>query len=64
ITRDAHDARRMRIVSTTKGTRLLQQGRRRRIEYLALNLECLNRDELRQIRCGVEILEKILCRWR
>jgi DNA-binding MarR family transcriptional regulator len=64
ITRDAHDARRMRIVSTTKGTRLLQQGRRRRIELLGSNLQCLNRGELSKLCDGVEILEEILRHWR
>src|ERR1700726_996705 len=38
ITRDPHDARRMQIRATPKGTRLLQLGRRRRIEYLAAHL--------------------------
>src|ERR1700675_4897906 len=35
ITRDPHDARRMHIRATPKGTRLLHEGRKRRIEYLA-----------------------------
>jgi DNA-binding MarR family transcriptional regulator len=64
ISRDAQDARRMRIMATSKGTRLLQQGRRRRIEYLASSLECLNRDQLRKLCDGVEILEKVLRHWR
>lgn len=64
ITRDAHDARRVRIVATPKGTRLLQQGRRRRIEYLAANLGCLRREELSKLRDAVEILEKTLRQWR
>src|ERR1700724_4786756 len=35
ITRDPHDARRLHIGPTAKGTHLLQQGRQRRIAYLA-----------------------------
>lgn len=64
ISRDAQDARRLQIVSTPRGTRLLQQGRRRRIEYLATNLKCLNRDELKELSRGIAILEKALRCWR
>ncbi len=64
VSRDPQDARRVRIVSTPKGTRLLQQGRRRRIEYLASNLERLSHDELEELRHGIEILEKALRHWR
>src|ERR1700731_4082582 len=35
ITRDTRDARRMHIRATARGNRLLHEGRRRRIEYLA-----------------------------
>src|SRR6202140_4879172 len=44
--RDSKDARRVRIRATASGTRLLQQGRRRRIEYLASHLDGLTRREL------------------
>ncbi len=44
--RDSKDARRVQIRATPSGTRLLQKGRRRRIEYLASHLNRLTRREL------------------
>ena len=38
---DSKDARRIRIRATPSGERLLHQGRRRRIEYLARHLDGL-----------------------
>jgi len=64
IARDAHDARRMRIYATAKGTRLLQQGRQRRIEYLASHLDSLTGSELAQLNAAAEILEQLLRHWR
>ena len=64
ITRDPHDARRRQICATTKGARLLQQGRRRRIEYLAAHLGSLTQLELTQLGTAAEILEKLLHNWR
>jgi DNA-binding MarR family transcriptional regulator len=64
ITRDPTDARRMHIRSSAKGTRLLQQGRRRRIEYLAEHLDSLTSSELSQLGAAAEILEKLLQHWR
>jgi DNA-binding MarR family transcriptional regulator len=63
ITRDPHDARRMRIRATAKGTRLLQQGRQRRIEYLAAHLDSLTRSELDKLGAAAGILEKLLRNW-
>jgi DNA-binding MarR family transcriptional regulator len=63
ITRAPKDARRMQISATEKGTKLLQQGRQRRIEDLASHLENLNPDELTQLANGVGILEKLLRDW-
>ena len=64
ITRDSHDARRMQIRPTARGTRILQQGRRRRIEYLAAHLSSLAGAELAQLNAATEILEKLLHNWR
>jgi DNA-binding MarR family transcriptional regulator len=64
ITRDPHDARRMRICATPKGTHLLQQGRQRRIEYLAAHLDSLTTNELDKLEAAAEILEKLLRNWR
>jgi DNA-binding MarR family transcriptional regulator len=64
ITADAHDARRMRICATAKGTRLLQKGRQLRIAYLASHLAALTPEELAQLGQAVEILKRMLERWR
>ena len=63
ITRDPHDARRMSIRPAARGTRLLQKGRQRRIEYLAAHLGTLTRRELSQLRAAADILEKLLDNW-
>jgi DNA-binding MarR family transcriptional regulator len=64
ITRDPQDARRMQIQATAKGKKLLQQGRQRRIEYLAGQLEPLDSQELAQLSAAAEILEQVLRNWR
>jgi DNA-binding MarR family transcriptional regulator len=64
ITRDPHDARRMHIRPTAKGTRLLQQGRQRRIDYLAAHLYSLTASELSQLVAAADILENLLRNWR
>ncbi len=63
VTADPHDARRMRIRATAKGTRLLQQGRERRIAYLASHLDRLTPDSLAKLGEAVEILRKLLEDW-
>jgi DNA-binding MarR family transcriptional regulator len=63
IARDPHDARRMRIRATGKGTLLLQRGRERRIEYLASYLAKLTKEELDQLSAASKILETLLRNW-
>jgi DNA-binding MarR family transcriptional regulator len=63
IASDANDARRMRIQATAKGTRLLQKGRRRRIEYLAVHLASLTPEELAKLGEAVDILQQLLLKW-
>jgi len=63
ITDDAHDARRMQIRATAKGTRLLQKGRQLRIAYLASHMRTLTPEELVKLGEGVEILQRLLERW-
>ena len=53
----------MRIVATSKGVRLLQQGRQRRIAYLSSHLDQLPPDELAKLGEAVEILKKLLEAW-
>jgi DNA-binding MarR family transcriptional regulator len=64
ITRDPDDARRMHVHATPNGERLLQQGRRRRIEYLAAHLDSLSPKELAKLGAGVKLLQTILAGWR
>jgi DNA-binding MarR family transcriptional regulator len=63
ITADAQDARRMRIRPTARGVKLLQQGRERRIAYLASHLAGLSQQELAQIAESTNILARLLQAW-
>ena len=60
IRSDSEDRRRMRIIATPKGTRLLEKGRDLRIHYLAAQLERLTADELSRLGEAVEILRRLL----
>jgi DNA-binding MarR family transcriptional regulator len=64
ITPDRHDGRRMHVRATAKGVRLLQKGRRRRIQYLADHLDSLTPEELTKLGEAIEILQKVLLEWR
>jgi DNA-binding MarR family transcriptional regulator len=64
VTRDPHDARRMHIRATAKGTRLLHQARQSRIGYLAAHLDSLTTNELGQLGTAAGILEGLLRSWR
>jgi len=62
--RDAGDARRIRLRATAKGEKLLQRGRRRRIDDLAGQLRRLSARELRALSEAAEILENAFRSWR
>jgi len=64
IARDPRDARRIDIRASAKGTRLLQNGRERRIDYLADHLGSLTASELAQLSAAAGLLEKLLRDWR
>jgi len=64
ISADPHDARRMRIRATAKGTRLLQGARRRRVADFAAHLDTLPPTELARVGQAAEILRKLLADWR
>jgi DNA-binding MarR family transcriptional regulator len=64
ITMDSRDARRMHIRATAKGNRLLQKGRQMRIADLAAHLDTLAPEELATLGRAVEILKRLLERWR
>ena len=59
---DTADARRIRIQATTKGVRLMQRGRKRRIQSLTALIAGLDADELETIGRAVTSLEKVLRR--
>ena len=63
ISADPHDARRLRIAATAKGTCLLQKGRRLRIAALTAHLGSLTPAQLARLGEAVEILEGLLARW-
>jgi DNA-binding MarR family transcriptional regulator len=56
------DRRSAVLHATAKGRRLLERGRRRRIETLAARLEGLGRDELRMLAEAAEIMERVFGR--
>lgn len=60
---DAKDSRLVQVRATAKGARLLHEGRRRRIEYLARNLDFLSVRELETLKGAVEVLQRALERW-
>jgi DNA-binding MarR family transcriptional regulator len=63
IDEDPDDARRMRIRATAKGEHLLQQGRERRIAYLASQLNNLTPDLVSRLGEAVDILARVLKTW-
>jgi DNA-binding MarR family transcriptional regulator len=55
-----NDRRAITIEATKKGTEMLQQGRRRRVEMLARKLAGLTREELRHLEAGLVSLQNAL----
>jgi|SRR5215470_1573651 len=62
IEADAHDARRIRILATAKGTRLLHQARQRRIQAIEELLASLNAKELETLRNAARLIEQSMQR--
>jgi DNA-binding MarR family transcriptional regulator len=56
---DPDDARGVLVASTAKGSRVLQRGRRQRIERLAASLGALSADELAAVARGAELIERV-----
>jgi len=56
---DPEDARAVRLAATAPGTRLLQQGRRRRVERLATALQTLTLDEVDVLARAAAIIERV-----
>ena len=57
---DEGDARAVRVRATAKGTRVLQEGRRRRVAELDELLDGLSDEELRTLGSAAEIMERVL----
>ena len=57
---DEGDARAVRVRATPKGTRVLQQGRQRRVSELVDLLEGLSSEELRTLGVAADIMERVL----
>jgi DNA-binding MarR family transcriptional regulator len=57
---DPHDRRQLRLRTTPAGSRLMQQGRRRRAGALAQRLTRLSPQELAELERAAEILQHLL----
>ena len=54
------DRRRVRLEATARGTKILQEGRVRRVESLARALESLDLTELQQLQEAATLLERMV----
>jgi len=54
------DRRRVRLEATAKGTKVMQEGRKRRVESLAGALESLSKSEVQKLRKLAGLLEDVL----
>jgi len=54
---DASDRRKLRLVATTQGVRLMQRGRERRVRVLTQVMSGLGRDERKTLAAALAILE-------
>jgi DNA-binding MarR family transcriptional regulator len=54
------DGRRVRLSATAKGTKILWEGRRRRVESLAKALATLNENETQQLRAALKLLQQVI----
>lgn len=60
VQNDGQDARRITISVTTKGKRLLQEARKRRIQALAENLKKVSEADLKTLGKAADLIEKML----
>jgi DNA-binding MarR family transcriptional regulator len=54
------DGRRVRLEATAKGTRILWEGRQRRVESLAAAVSSLAEKELEQMRGSIPLLQRLI----
>jgi len=60
--RPTEDKRRVSLEATAKGTKILQEGRQRRVESLAVAVQLLDVTEVQKLGELTELLERILHR--
>jgi DNA-binding MarR family transcriptional regulator len=53
------DARAVSLEATARGVRVMQEGRRRRVEHLATALKALSADELRVLSAAADVMERV-----
>jgi DNA-binding MarR family transcriptional regulator len=58
--RTTEDKRRIRLEATNKGTKILHEGRKRRVESLAVALQSLTESEIRRLGELTDLLEQVL----
>jgi len=58
--RPTDDKRRVRLEATAQGSRILQQGRRRRVKLLAQALQSLNHADIGRLEAMLELLDSIV----
>jgi len=58
--RKTEDARRVRLEASAKGTKILQEGRKRRVESLAKALYLLSQREQKELVELVELLQRVI----
>jgi DNA-binding MarR family transcriptional regulator len=56
------DKRRLRLEATAKGTTILQEGRRRRVELLAQSLESLPPSQLQEATSLAQFMQKLVAK--
>ena len=56
------DKRRLRLEATAKGTKILQEGRRRRVELLAQSLESLPPSQLQEATSLAQFMQKLIAK--
>jgi len=56
------DKRRMLLTATARGAKILQEGRRRRVEMLMRALKEFSEDELREAAAAAEFMRKLIGR--
>lgn len=59
---ETEDKRRVRLEATARGTKILREGRKRRVESLAVALQSLTEAEVHNLRKLTELLEQVLRR--